>query len=95
MQTEKNIFAYLALVVVCVVWGTTYFALRVGVETFPPFLFSAIRQVLAGGILLIVLQKGNMISRYNLNLKMNFSFEKVMGFSSFMMKKLKAHQNIY
>jgi len=56
MQTEKNILAYLALVVVCVVWGTTYFALRVGVETFPPFLFSAIRQVLAGGILLIVLQ---------------------------------------
>ncbi|GGH15168.1 EamA family transporter [Sphingobacterium alkalisoli] len=56
MQTEKNIFAYLALLVVCIVWGTTYFALRVGVETFPPFLFSAIRQVLAGGILLIVLK---------------------------------------
>lgn len=56
MQNEKNILAYLALGVVCVVWGTTYFALRVGVETFPPFLFSAIRQVLAGGILLLILQ---------------------------------------
>lgn len=56
MQTEKNIFAYSALIVVCIVWGTTYFALRIGVETFPPFLFSAIRQVLAGGILLIVLK---------------------------------------
>ncbi|QQX78124.1 MULTISPECIES: DMT family transporter [Aequorivita] len=56
MQTEKNNFAYLALVVVCIVWGTTYFALRVGVEAFPPFLFSAIRQVLAGGILLLLLK---------------------------------------
>jgi len=56
MQTEKNIIAYLALVVVCIVWGTTYFALRVGVEAFPPFLFSAIRQVLAGGILLLILK---------------------------------------
>ncbi|MDN3725137.1 EamA family transporter [Aequorivita sp. SDUM287046] len=61
MQIEKNIFAYLALVVVCIVWGTTYFALRVGVEAFPPFLFSAIRQVLAGGILLLLLQlSGNL-----------------------------------
>jgi len=56
MQTEKNIFAYLALIIVCIVWGTTYYALRIGVETFPPFLFAAIRQVLAGSILLIVLK---------------------------------------
>lgn len=56
MQTEKNILAYLALLVVCIVWGTTFYAIRIGVETFPPFLFSAIRQVLAGGALLIVLQ---------------------------------------
>jgi len=40
--------AYLALAVVCVVWGTTYFALRIGVETFPPMLFSSIRQLTAG-----------------------------------------------
>jgi drug/metabolite transporter (DMT)-like permease len=56
MQTEKNILAYFALGVVCIVWGTTYFALRVGVETFPPFLFSGLRQFLAGSILLVVLQ---------------------------------------
>jgi drug/metabolite transporter (DMT)-like permease len=47
--------AYIALLVVCVVWGTTYFALLIGVESFPPFLFSAIRQFLAGLILMIVL----------------------------------------
>lgn len=56
MQPEKNTLAYAALLVICIVWGTTYFSLRIGVETFPPFLFSGIRQVLAGSILLTVLK---------------------------------------
>lgn len=52
----KNTLAYGALFIVCLVWGTTYFAIRIGVETFPPFLFAAIRQVIAGGVLLFGLQ---------------------------------------
>lgn len=44
--------AYIALIIVCIVWGTTYYALLIGVKTFPPFLFSAIRQAAAGFILL-------------------------------------------
>jgi len=52
MINKNNGKAYLALAVVCIVWGTTYLALRVGVLAFPPFLFSAIRQVSAGIILL-------------------------------------------
>lgn len=52
MSETKSLWAYAALAVVCLLWGTTYFALRIGVETFPPFLFSAIRQVVAGGALL-------------------------------------------
>lgn len=44
--------AYLALAVVCIAWGTTYLALRIGVMEFPPFLFSALRQIIAGIILL-------------------------------------------
>lgn len=47
--------AYIALAVVCIVWGTTYFAMRIGVTTFPPFLFSGIRQTIAGGLLLLLL----------------------------------------
>lgn len=43
--------AYIALAIVCVFWGTTYLALRVGVKNFPPFLFSGIRQVSAGLLL--------------------------------------------
>lgn len=44
--------AYAALAVVCVLWGTTYLALRVGVLNFPPFLFTVLRQC-AAGILLV------------------------------------------
>ena len=50
----------IALAIVCVVWGTTYFALRIGVRTFPPLLFSGIRQIVAAILLLaiIILIKG-------------------------------------
>jgi drug/metabolite transporter (DMT)-like permease len=50
---NRNLYiAYIALAAVCVVWGTTYLALRIAVQHFPPFLFTAIRQTVAGGILL-------------------------------------------
>jgi len=52
---KKIINAYLALAVVCIVWGTTYFAMRIGVETFPAFLFSGIRQVIAGTLMMVLL----------------------------------------
>lgn len=53
MQTHTK--AYIALAVVCVVWGTTYFALLIGVKSFPPFLFSGIRQITAGIVILLAL----------------------------------------
>jgi drug/metabolite transporter (DMT)-like permease len=52
MSSYKNLPPYVALFIVCMIWGTAYFAIRIGVETFPPFLFSAIRQVISGGALL-------------------------------------------
>lgn len=50
-DSRKNILPYLALAVVCIAWGTTYLALRIGVLEFPPFLFTAIRQISSGIIL--------------------------------------------
>lgn len=44
--------AYLALAAVCVIWGTTYLALRIAVTHFPPLLFTALRQTIAGLIIL-------------------------------------------
>ena len=52
MKNEKNLLAYLALSAVCIVWGTTYLALRVGVTQFPAFLFSMIRFLIAGPVLI-------------------------------------------
>src|ERR1700727_844067 len=39
---------WLALLVVWVLWGSTYFAIRVGVETLPPLLMAGTRYVVAG-----------------------------------------------
>ncbi len=44
--------AYIALAGICLIWGTTYLALRIAVLHFPPFLFTIIRQVIAGGLML-------------------------------------------
>lgn len=47
--------AYLAWIVICIVWGTTYLAIRIGVAELPPMLFAGFRWIVAGGILLILL----------------------------------------
>lgn len=58
---KKNSVAYIALAIVCIFWGSTYLAMRIGVKGFPPFLFGAIRQTSAGVLmfLLIFLFKKN------------------------------------
>jgi drug/metabolite transporter (DMT)-like permease len=43
---------YLALTAMCLIWGTTYLALRIAVVDFPAFLFTGIRQSIAGLLLL-------------------------------------------
>ncbi|HYH55556.1 MAG TPA: EamA family transporter [Anseongella sp.] len=43
--------AYLALSAMCIIWGTTYLAMRVGIMHVPPFFYLGIRQVIAGAIL--------------------------------------------
>ena len=52
MITRTNYLPYAALAAVCIIWGTTYLALRIAVLHFPPFLFSGIRQTVAGLLLL-------------------------------------------
>jgi drug/metabolite transporter (DMT)-like permease len=42
---------WVALAIVYTVWGSTYLAIRVAVETLPPFLMASIRFLIAGGIL--------------------------------------------
>ena len=46
----------LALGVVYLVWGSTYAAIAIAVESFPPFLMAGVRWTLAGGLLYAILR---------------------------------------
>jgi drug/metabolite transporter (DMT)-like permease len=46
--------AYAAFITVCIVWGTTYLAIRVAVRTIPPTLLTGTRFVVAGLVLLAI-----------------------------------------
>lgn len=50
-KSEQNL-AWTAFAVVSIVWGTTFYAIRVGLESMPPFLMAAVRQSTAGLILI-------------------------------------------
>jgi drug/metabolite transporter (DMT)-like permease len=61
---NKNIFyARLAVAFLCLLWGTTYIAIKIGIEDIPPYLFAAVRQLIAG-LLLIML--GFLLGRFRL-----------------------------
>lgn len=51
MNKQTSLNAWLAYAAVAFFWGTTFFAIRVGVETFPPFLMAGFRHSI-GGILI-------------------------------------------
>lgn len=46
----------MAWITVCLVWGTTYLAIRIALESIPPLLMAAMRYTAAGTILAIVLR---------------------------------------
>jgi drug/metabolite transporter (DMT)-like permease len=54
--TPPNRRAYLAWVAVCLIWGTTYLAIRISLETIPPLLMGAIRWIIAGTLLVTILK---------------------------------------
>jgi drug/metabolite transporter (DMT)-like permease len=43
--------AWFAWIAVCLIWGTTYFGIRVSLETMPPMLMGGLRWTVAGGLL--------------------------------------------
>ncbi|MDF0605609.1 drug/metabolite exporter YedA [Neisseriaceae bacterium TC5R-5] len=44
-----------AFCAIYLIWGSTYLAIRIGVESWPPLLMSGLRFVMAGGLLLLLL----------------------------------------
>ncbi len=47
-NTKPPVKAYIALAIVCILWGTTYLAIRIGVAYVPGFMMAGIRNTLAG-----------------------------------------------
>lgn len=45
--------AYFAWITICLVWGTTYLAIKVALDTVPPFLMGGLRYVSAGVLLAV------------------------------------------
>jgi drug/metabolite transporter (DMT)-like permease len=52
-ENAKAIFAWIN---VCVIWGTTFLVIRIGVGHLPPMLFAGIRWVIAGIVFITVLK---------------------------------------
>ncbi len=53
--SKSSWLAYTALAVICVLWGTTFLGIRIGVMDIPPFLFSALRLTIAGLLLVVIM----------------------------------------
>ncbi|MFN4119817.1 EamA family transporter [Acidovorax sp.] len=53
-QSQRSWAVALALLLVYIVWGTTYFAIGVAVQSMPPLLMNAIRFLCAGGVMLLI-----------------------------------------
>ncbi|MBS1781292.1 MAG: EamA family transporter [Bacteroidetes bacterium] len=72
-----NTKAYLALVFICIVWGTTYLSLRVAVQHYPSILFAAIRQTISAVIIMLI---GYLVSRKTDLSIANLKHQAIVGF---------------
>jgi drug/metabolite transporter (DMT)-like permease len=54
MSRRPGTVAYLALLAVCIFWGTTYLGIRISIETLPPSFVIFARFTMSGSILLVL-----------------------------------------
>jgi drug/metabolite transporter (DMT)-like permease len=67
---KKDLRLLLAFVAIYIIWGTTYLAIKIGIEFIPPYLMAALRYLLAGALLLVYcLSRGESI--FATNIKQN------------------------
>lgn len=51
---KEMLYAKLAVAFLCILWGTTYIAIKIGIQDVPPYLFAALRQAVAGAIMVAI-----------------------------------------
>ena len=54
MERQRPIGAYVAYGAICIIWGTTFVAIRVAIETIPTLVVTSSRFIAAGLILLVI-----------------------------------------
>lgn len=65
-MNKNKTLAYLAWVSICIVWGTTFLAIKIGVGSLPPMLFAGIRWIIAGPLFLsFLLLRGFKLPKLN------------------------------
>ncbi len=55
-KKQQRLLIALALFSTYFIWGSTYFAIKLGIESFPPFLMAGVRFTLAGLILYVAMR---------------------------------------
>lgn len=55
MGSVRRYLPWISLVAIWILWGSTYLAIRVGVETIPPYLMIGTRYVIAGVLLFFIM----------------------------------------
>src|ERR1700733_408392 len=63
LDTRTRVKSWIALGIVYLVWGSTYLAIRVGVEHLPPLLMGGIRYIIAGTLLYPIASRASSGSR--------------------------------
>ena len=53
-RAQRSGAVAMALLLVYIVWGTTYFAIGIALQSMPPLLMNAIRFLCAGGVMLVI-----------------------------------------
>jgi drug/metabolite transporter (DMT)-like permease len=56
VRTKSKFLVVLALFCTYFIWGSTYLAIRFGIESFPPFLMAGLRFTIAGSILYLAMR---------------------------------------
>ena len=56
-SARAKILVLVAFAAVYLVWGSTYLAIRVGIESFPPFVLAGIRHLIAGVVLYAIFRR--------------------------------------
>jgi drug/metabolite transporter (DMT)-like permease len=80
ITNKSSWLAYSALAVICVIWGTTFLGIRIGVMDIPPFLFAAMRMAIAGLFLIVFMM---IVSKVQLPSKQVLFKQALAGFSLF------------